>query len=153
MAETGEACLIAEACESAWPAVVPPWIPPAFQPLRFPVALSEDPHNTESRPGAHLSSWAMMFLNVSLEIFKDGIWSQPGVFPDTFPQAPSWSWPWWRVSHTPPSLCWYFRVCASGWQKGLPFRAGTLQSLRVWWKNETVLMELPYDSEHLLEGI
>lgn len=46
-----------------------------------------------------------------------------------------------------------FQAGASAWQKGHAFRAGTQQSLRVWWKNEAVLMELPYGSEHLLEGI
>lgn len=37
--------------------------------------------------------------------------------------------------------------------EGPSFRAGTLPSLRVWWTNEAVLMELPYDSEHVLGGI
>lgn len=56
-------------------------------------------------------------------------------------------------THTPPCLNWSFQACASAWQKGLAFRAGTRQSLRVWWKNEAVLMELPYGSKHSLAGI
>lgn len=37
--------------------------------------------------------------------------------------------------------------------EGSSFGAGTLQSLRVWWKKEAVLTELPYDSKRLLDGI
>lgn len=50
-------------------------------------------------------------------------------------------------------LNWTFQACASGWQQGLPFRAGARQSLRVWWKDDEALMELPYGSEYLLEGV
>lgn len=87
------------------------------------------------------------------EIFKGGIWNQPGGSLPIYPQIPTESWSWWRASYTPPSLHWSFQACASAWQKGLPFRGGTRQWLRVWWKNEAVLMELPYGSEHSLEGI
>lgn len=88
-----------------------------------------------------------------LEICKGGIWSRPGVFSPTHPQISSEIRCWWQTSHIPPFLNWSVKTCASAWQKGLPFRAGTWQSLRVWWKNEMVLMEPPYGSEHSLEGI
>ena len=57
------------------------------------------------------------------------------------------------LSGTPSSFNWTFQACASGWQQGLPFRAGARQSLRVWWKDDEALMELPYGSEYLLEGV
>lgn len=58
----------------------------------------------------------------------------------------------WQLSHSilPPLVC--PGVCQ--WlTEGPSFGVGTLQSLRVWWKKEAVLTELPCDSEHLLEGI
>lgn len=76
----------------------------------------------------------------------------------------------WRFScHVPPGTLLKLDLVAAFTQTTLPplvfpgvcqwltegpsFGAGTLQSLRVWWKKEAVLTELPYDSEHLLEGI
>lgn len=91
--------------------------------------------------------------NMAQRFFKGSIWNQPGGSLPIYPQIPTESWSWWRASYTPPSLHWSFQACASAWQKGLPFRGGTRQWLRVWWKNEAVLMELPYGSEHSLEGI
>lgn len=159
MAETGVTCLIAEAWESVWPSVVPPWILLAFQPLGFPVALS-----AERIPRAHPGSWVEWPWKwvskhhtgskwCSGEVFKDGIWSQFDVFSCHVPPGALLkldSVAAFTQTTLPPLV--FPGVCQ--WRaEGPSFGAGTLQSLRVWWKKEAVLTELPYDSKRLLDGI
>lgn len=56
-------------------------------------------------------------------------------------------------THLPPSIGPSRRVPVPG-RRAFPSRqAGTQSSLRVWWKNEAALMELPSGSEHLLDSI
>lgn len=127
-------------------ASIPRWRAPLSQPTR--AAWSKRPW--ESRPQASRLVWRER----GWEVFKGDCWSQPGVFflphsrptPHQFPLKAG-------LSGTPSSFNWTFQACASGWQQGLPFRAGARQSLRVWWKDDEALMELPYGSEYLLEGV
>lgn len=76
----------------------------------FPAFLSEHPHVTEATLAANLGSWSewpwkpISSQHVGLEIFKGGIWSEPGVLSPTFSQVPSYSGSWWQASpyHLPP---------------------------------------------------
>ena len=128
---------------------IPGWRAPPSQPTQ--AAWSKRPW--ESRPQVSRLVWR----EHGWEVCKGDCWSHAGVFflPHSClpPPVSSESGSQWQASRIPPSLNWTFQACASGWQQGLPFRAGARQPLRVWWKDDEALMELPYGSEYLLEGV